>query len=87
MTSSLVFYPYKLHILRLLINIEEQSRVYIPGIYPVCLEIVSNPAFSKSISQPKSINVVNKDKLKAFDLAIELKIPQKDMIKSQLFRE
>jgi nucleolar complex protein 2 len=77
LTNISKYYPLKLHLLRVLINIESHCEFYIPSISPNICEILTSSSLSKSVSTKK---------LKDFSFIIAIKT-SKDQQLSQLYRE
>lgn len=77
LTNIPKYFPYKLHLLRVLISLQSQFNYYIPSISPNICEILTSASLSKSISNKK---------FKEFSFIIAIKT-SKDQLQSQLYRE
>ena len=77
LTNISKYFPLKLHLLRVLINVQSHCKLYIPSISPNICEILSSASLSKSTSNKK---------LKEFSFIVAIKA-SKDQLGNELYRE
>ncbi|OMJ84011.1 hypothetical protein SteCoe_14933 [Stentor coeruleus] len=77
LTNIPKYFPLKLHLVRILIALQNQRKNYIPSIAPNVIEILTSPSLNKSVSTKK---------LKEFSFVVAIKT-SKEQLASQLYRE